>query len=129
MRGVPGLISAESRLSSLVETVRNKTSQLIMAKCRYNSDISESDEDLSRKYTAIQEETVHIPLNLARSCVEALRGDRSRIPELLEDLRDLLEFQTASDSASLSGDEPSPDLDGLPLDLAAFLSQYDDVPL
>ena len=130
-----------------VQAIKAKTEKLIQLKKRYNAEVAEVDKELSEKLEKLSEETVHVPLKLALTCVNAIQTDRSLIPEVIEELKELLSLSSIddthdqslkrsshlatssddelkSDSDSLS-DGTVPNLESISLDVNHFLKQYE----
>jgi hypothetical protein len=89
-----------------IETIRTKTARLKAAKEAFNSLVREVDLELEKKLSHIDEETVHVPLDLAQRCIQAVKKDRTLVQKVLKQLRQALEFRSISDESN--GDEPHP---------------------
>jgi hypothetical protein len=83
-----------------VQTIRDKTAKLRKAKERHNSLVRAVDSELEEKLSRLGERTVHVPLALAHTCVESLTKNRSLLPEVLEELQQILEFSSIGDDES-----------------------------
>jgi hypothetical protein len=91
---------------ALVEEVRAKTTRLRAAKEAFNSLVREVDLELEQKLNGIDEETVHVPLTLAQTCIRAITEKRGLIPTVIDELRQILEFRSISGDSGT--DEQAP---------------------
>jgi hypothetical protein len=78
----------------LLQTIREKTAKLRRAKERYNSLVRAVDSEMEEKLSKLGEQTLHVPLNLALTCIEALTKNRSLLPEVLDELQQILAFSS-----------------------------------
>ena len=131
-----------------VQSIKEKTEKLVQLKKRYNATVADVDSELSEKLAKLKEETVHVPLKLALQCVNAIQNDRSLIPEVLEELKELLSLSSIEDFQDDSPKKPThisisdsdeelksdadslsdgtiPNLDSISLDVNHFLKQYE----
>jgi hypothetical protein len=129
--------------ADLTELIGEKTVRLIAAKNAFNSLVAKVEKEFDEKLSRLGQETVHVSLTTAQSCIEAIKRNRSLLPALIEELQDALEFTggletdlpdpkllereddegNSSSDVALSGDE-SLDLNGRSFDHARFLEQY-----
>lgn len=92
MRGTP-----VSNRTSVIDSIRERTQLLIAAKESYNALIEDVDIEFTEKLAALEEGTVHMPLSLAKTCITALTSDRSLLPEVIQELKQLLSMESLDD--------------------------------
>lgn len=140
--------------SSQIQRIKQKTAELIELKTAYNKLVADTDQEFSEKVEKLNENKIHIAMKLAKKCLSAIKENRSLLPRAirqLEEILDSIEMESAdslhderdhsdalqSDIASddndplksndvlLSGDDDDLDLDGVTLDIDAYIKQYE----
>jgi hypothetical protein len=141
--------------ADLTELIGEKTVRLIAAKNAFNSLVAKVEKEFDEKLSRLGQETVHVSLTTAQLCIEAIKRDRSLLPDLIEELQEALEFTSGGetdfpgperdrhsqpsrvanleqeeDEESLNSDaalsgDESLDLNGRSLDHQRFLEQYE----
>lgn len=105
---------------NLAQEIQNKTSKLLEIKKRYNDLVKAVDEEFSEQINQYNEKKIHVPLELAKSILQALKKGNTKSEEFknyVQQFSDLISYVVDSESESESdhhffNDGNSENLDG-----------------
>jgi hypothetical protein len=83
---------AKSSERDLAEVVQEKTAKLIAAKQKFNSLVADVEKELTEAIAEWDLDRAHISLQTAKDCIQAIKYNRSLLPQLISDLKEGLEF-------------------------------------
>ena len=66
---------------NLAQEIQNKTSKLLEIKKRYNDLVKAVDEEFSEQINQYNEKKIHVPLELAKSILQALKKGNTKSEE------------------------------------------------
>jgi hypothetical protein len=89
----------------LADVVHEKIAKLIAAKQRFNSFVEDVEQELTEAISRWDEHPAYISIQTAQNCIEAIKNNRSRLPQLINELKEGLEFIPSDGDMDLSDND------------------------